>query len=89
MLVYKSVFSKQHVSKQIHNSTWFGSSHYSSVGLQHSIVDDFLIFTELPIGREGAGDVRSVATIFPSHVKQAHVTISYYSVIRSTSMSIM
>ena len=69
--------------------TWFCSCHYSSVGFQHSIVDDLLIVSELPVGREGAGDVRSIATIFPSHVKQTHITISYHSVIRSPSMTIV
>ena len=49
--------------------TWFDSYHDSSTGLQHSVVDNLLVVSELAVSREGAGDVTSIATVLPSHVK--------------------
>ena len=51
--------------------TWFDSCHDSSTGLEHSVVDDLLVVSELSICRERARDVTGVATVFTSHVKQA------------------
>ena len=50
--------------------TRFDSCHDGSAGLEYSIVDDLLVFSELSIGREGAGDVTGVATVLTTHVKQ-------------------
>jgi len=38
-------------------STWFHSTHDSPAGLEHSIVDDFLVVREFSIDRKRAGDV--------------------------------
>ena len=43
---------------------------YSSVGFQHRIVDEFLIFSELAISWIGACDVRRVAVVLASHVQE-------------------
>jgi hypothetical protein len=50
--------------------TWFGGIHHSSVCFQHSIVDQRLVLGELPVDGERACDVRSIATIGRSHIKQ-------------------
>lgn len=50
--------------------TWFHSAHDSSAALQHRLVDGLLVFCELAIGREGAGDVRSEAVVLSTHVEQ-------------------
>lgn len=51
--------------------TWLDCCHDSPGGLQHCLIDSPLVSCELAIGREGAGDVRAVAVIFSSHIKQA------------------
>ena len=51
--------------------TWLSGSEHSSVGLEHCIVDELLVLSERAISREGAGDVRSVAAVLSTHVKQA------------------
>ena len=51
--------------------TWFHLRHDSPTGLQHRVVDDLLVLSELTVGREGAGDVTGIATVLPAHVKQA------------------
>ena len=51
--------------------TWPCSCQYSSVRLQNSIVNHFLLFSKLPIGWEGASDVGRIAMVLCSHIKQA------------------
>lgn len=51
--------------------TWLDCCHDSPGGFQHCLIDSPLVSCELAIGREGAGDVRAVAVIFSSHIKQA------------------
>ena len=55
--------------------TWLSGSEHSSVGLEHCIVDELLVLSERAISREGAGDVRSVAVVLRSHVKQAALEV--------------
>ena len=43
----------------------------SSVGFKNRLIDFALDLRELSIGRERAGDVRCVAVVLSSHVKQA------------------
>ena len=50
--------------------TWLSGSEHCSVGLEHCIVDEFLVLGEGAIGREGAGDVRGIAVVLSTHVKQ-------------------
>jgi hypothetical protein len=51
--------------------TWLDRIQHSPIGLQNSIVDILLVFSELPVGWEGASDIRSIAVVFSSHVVQA------------------
>ena len=50
--------------------TRFDSCHDGPAGLEYSVVDNLLVFSELSVGREGAGDVTSIATVLTTHVKQ-------------------
>ena len=50
--------------------TWLSCSKNGPISLQDGAVDSLLVFSELPIGREGASDVRGIAVVLPSHVEQ-------------------
>ena len=50
--------------------TWLSGSEHCSVGLEHCIVDEFLVLGECAIGREGAGDERGIAVVLSTHAKQ-------------------
>lgn len=51
--------------------TWLDCGQNSSVGREHSVVNVLLALSELPVGGEGASDVRGIAVVFRSHVVQA------------------
>ena len=50
--------------------TLLSGSEHCSVGLEHCIVDEFLVLGECAIGREGAGDVRGIAVVLSTHVEE-------------------
>src|SRR5690606_40648507 len=51
------------------------------VGVQHQLVQLALRRAELAIGREGAGDVRSVVIQFAAGVDQNQIAVFYFSVV--------
>ena len=53
------------------DSTWFHGSHYCSASLVDSIVYHLLIISEVTVGRKRTGDVRGIATVLSTHIKQA------------------
>lgn len=50
--------------------TWFDGSHHSSGGFEDSLIDGSLVWGELAIGWEGAGNVWSVTVVLSPHVKK-------------------
>ena len=50
--------------------TWLHSSKDCPIGFENCFIDDLLSFGEPSIGREGAGDVRGIATVLSPHVKE-------------------
>lgn len=50
--------------------TWSDGSHDRSGGLEDRLIDGPLVWSELPVGWEGAGDVWGVAVVLSTHVKQ-------------------
>lgn len=50
--------------------TWSDGSHDSSGGLEDRLIDGPLVWSELAVGWEGAGDVGGVAVVLSTHVKQ-------------------
>ena len=50
--------------------TWFNGCQDSAGRLKHRLIDVPLVLGELPIGREGAGDVGGVTVVLSAHVKQ-------------------
>eukprot|EP00050_Salpingoeca_kvevrii_P006093 m.287376 g.287376 ORF g.287376 m.287376 type:complete len:522 (+) comp11763_c0_seq1:119-1684(+) len=61
----------------------------STVRLQDGVVNDLLVLGKLAVGRERAGDVRSVAVVLASHVKKAHVAILDLLVIGSSRVAVV
>lgn len=51
-------------------STWPDGSHDGAGGFEHGLIDGPLVWAELAVGWEGAGDVGGVAVILSAHVEQ-------------------
>jgi len=57
--------------------TWLAGVKHSSVSIQHSLIDQFLLRSKLAVGRKRACNVRSVTVVLSTHVKQTAYSIQH------------
>lgn len=59
----------------VYDLTWSHCGNHSPVSSQNCIVNHFLVISEVPVCRERASDVGSIAIILGTHVKQTGIRI--------------
>ena len=61
----------------------------SQIRIQHSVIDHFLLVRKLPIGGEGARDIRPVAEILSPHIHHHYVPVFVQAVIGCPGVTVM